>query len=112
MEREIPNAIVVGPYRYQISFDEDAAYDYGYFGTALNRSRRIKLDPRQSDTELPQTILHEVLHCLGSVYEIPVWESHTKDDHGKDKIDLMATALLQWLRANQEVVDWLQRESG
>ncbi len=28
-----------------------------------------------------------------------------------DKNDLMVTALLQWLRANKEVVKWLQREA-
>lgn len=75
-----PKEIQVGPYRYQVSFDGEAAHDYNYSGVTLYRSRRLKLDPRQSDTELPQTFLHEVLHAIGNAWEIDAWGRHTTND--------------------------------
>jgi hypothetical protein len=105
----VPTQVVCGPYRYTVSFDGETCYDYNYSGVALFRSKRIKLDPRMSDTELPQTFLHEVLHALGNAFEIVAWERHTTDANQQitDKIDLMASALLQFLRANPLVVGWL-----
>lgn len=109
---DTPKEVVVGPYRYGIDYDGDASYDYTYSGVCLNRSRRIKLDPRQSDTEIPQTFLHEVIHAMGSVYEIEEWRKHTLDDDGKtiDQINMMATALLQFIRINPDIVTWLQNQ--
>ncbi|RJQ27034.1 hypothetical protein C4577_01810 [Candidatus Parcubacteria bacterium] len=108
---ETPKEFVCGPYRYTIDFDGEASYDYSYLGVCLNRSRRIKLDPRQSDTELPQTLLHEAIHALGGAYEIKEWRGHTTDAAGNvtDKIDLMASALLQFIRVNPKLVEWLSK---
>jgi len=105
-----PTSTEIGPFRYRIGFDADASYDYNYWGVCLYRSKRIKLDPRQSDTDVPQTFLHEVLHALGNAYEIDAWEKHITNDKQEvtDKLDLMATAFLQWLRANPQIVAWLQ----
>lgn len=105
----VPTALSVGPYRYTVGFDGEASYDYNYLGVTLYMSKRIKLDPRQSDTELPQTFLHEAIHAIGRAYEIKDWDRHTFDEHQQvtDKIDLMASALLQFLRANREAVEWL-----
>ena len=107
-----PTVIRVGPYQYGITFDGAASYAYAYSGVTLYRGRRINLDPRQSDTELPQTFLHEVLHALGNAYEVTAWDRHTTDSNQQvtDKIDLMASALLQWLRANPRAVQWLISE--
>ena len=109
--RATPTATQVGPYRYTISFDGEGAYDYGYNGVTLYRTRRMRLDPMVPDTALPQTMMHEVLHALGNAYEIRDWDRHTFDSNqnATDKIDLMATALLQWLRANPRTVEWLMR---
>lgn len=107
----VPQSFKAGPYRYGVSFDGEAAYDYHYLGVCLYRSRRVKLDPCQADTELAQTLLHEVLHALGNAYEIVDWDRHKTDAEGHvtDKIDLMAKALLTFLRENPELVAWLQR---
>ncbi len=110
-ERKTPKEFRVGPFRYEVSFDGEASYDYNYMGVCLYRSRRIKLDPRQSDTELPQTLLHEAIHAIGNAFEIPAWDRHQTNDKGEvtDKIDLMASALLQFIRENPKVVAWLQK---
>ena len=111
---QTPRSVIAGPYRYSVSFDGEAAYDYSFFGVCLYMSKRLKLDPRQADTELPQTLMHEVLHALGNAYEIKEWDRHTTDKdtgHVNDKIDLMASALLQFIRANPDVVAWLQQQA-
>lgn len=107
-----PKEVIAGPYRYGVSFDEEMAYDYKYLGVCLSASKRLKLDPRQADTELPQTLLHEVLHALGLAYEIPDWCGHKTDNDGKitDKIDLMASALLTFIRQNPGLIRWLQEQ--
>lgn len=106
-----PKEFTAGPYKYTISFDGEAAYDYHYLGVCLYRSRRLKLDPRQGDTELPQTLLHEILHALGDAYEIEEWDRHKTDQTGKiiDKIDLMAKALLMFIRQNPDLIYWLEK---
>jgi hypothetical protein len=108
----IPKSLVAGPYTYQISFDGEASYDYSYYGVCLYMSKRLKLDPRQADTELPQTLLHEALHALGHAYQIEEWDRHKTNDQGKvtDKIDLMASALLTFIRQNPKVIQWLQEQ--
>lgn len=111
---KVPKEVVVGPFQYKIDFDAEASYDYSYLGVALFRSKRIKLDPRQSDTELPQTFLHEILHALGNTYEIEVWDHHAVDQNGTclDQIDLMATALLEFMRRNPKAIKWLIETKG
>lgn len=108
----VPKEILCGPYRYSIEFDGEASYDYSFLGVCLNKSRRIKLDPRQSDTELPATLLHEVLHAVGCAFEIKEWAHHRTDDKGNvtDQIDLMSTVLLQLIRDNPGFIKWLQEQ--
>jgi hypothetical protein len=104
-----PKDIIVGPYRYKIEFDRDAAWDYDFLGSCQFRSKKIKLEPQQADTNLPHTLLHEVLHALGDAFEIKEWSQHTTNEKQEttDKIDLMASALLQFIRANPDIVKWL-----
>jgi hypothetical protein len=104
-----PTDVQVGPYRYGIGYDGESANDFCYHGICLFQSRRLKLDPGQADTEIPQTLLHEILHAIGDAYEIDDWRKHKFDPDGKtiDKIDLMASGLLQFLRSNPEIVRFL-----
>ena len=65
-------------------------------------SRRIALDPRQPATEVPQTLLHELLHAIGFTLHIDV----LKDDEGAT-VDRLAHALLTMLRDNKKLTDFL-----
>ena len=90
--------------------DDDGAYDGNYYGVWYGKSKRLGVDPRQADTELPQTVLHELLHAIGTAYEIEDLQRHRIDqDTGRvlDKTDLLTGALLRLLRDNPELVDWL-----
>lgn len=110
--KKVPKFVNVGPITYTITFDHEACYEYDWAGVCINRSRSIKLDSRQSDTELPQTLLHEVLHAVGAVWEIEDLDRHRFDDKQKctDKINLIATALLQLIRSNPELIKFLSEQ--
>ena len=114
-EKEIeatPKTVRAGVYQYEIGYDGQQSYDFGYMGVCLNRSRRIMLDPRQPDSQIRQTLMHEILHAVGDSFEIPAVGTHTTDStthQVNDKIDLLASALLMFLRDNPAVVAWLQR---
>ena len=106
-----PDFLLAGPFEYGIEFNGEDAYEHDHMGCCSYRMKRIRLDPRQADTDLPQTLLHECLHALGNAYEIREWTEHKYED-GKpiDKIDLMATALLTFIRENKSLIDWLQEQ--
>ena len=106
----IPPEIVVGPYKYSLEFDGQEAWEWNHSARTYYRSRRISFDDKLSPTEIPQTFMHEVLHTIGEAFEIKYWVNHDKArefPEGGDQIDLMATGLLMFLRANKEVVEWL-----
>ena len=110
--QRIPTKTKIGPYNWTIEQDTQMAYDFGFWGFTLNKSKTIKIDDRQSDTELPQTFLHEDLHAIGSSYEISSFGSHTVDKDNNslvtDDLDRIASALLMWIRDNPEAVKYLQ----
>ena len=85
------------------------AYEFGFWGFTINKSKTINIDDRQSDTELPQTFLHEILHAIGGSYEIASFGVHTVED-GKptDDLDRIASALLMWIRDNPDAIEYLQ----
>ena len=109
---QVPAELRIGSYRWAVSSDAENSYDYDYFGVTLVRSKRIKISPQQSDTDLRQTVLHEALHALGVAYEIKEWTRHTVDEDDKvtDKIELMAMSLIQFMRENPNVIKWLQEQ--
>ena len=107
--QRIPTKTKIGPYSWIIEQDTQMSYDFGFWGFTLNKSKTIKIDDRQSDTELPQTFLHEVLHAIGASYEINAFGPHTVEE-GKpvDDLDRIASALLMLIRDNPEAVKYLQ----
>lgn len=112
--KQIPKTALVGPFQYRIEPDCEVCYAYDKMAMHFSRNRKIGLNPNQPNAELPQSVLHEILHALGSVYEIPQWAEHNKKR--TDKIDLMATALLKFMQDNPSLINWLvkgdKNESG
>lgn len=110
IDTNIPRTVKIGPYQYKIEIDGETAWDWGHNARTYYRSNRISFNDRISETGTPQVLMHEVLHCLAGAYDIGYWLDH---DSAKefpkdgDKIDLMATALLTFIRDNPEVVKYL-----
>tara|TARA_R110002020_G_scaffold289490_1_gene504961 strand:- start:2122 stop:2475 length:354 start_codon:yes stop_codon:yes gene_type:complete len=107
--QRMPTKTKIGPYNWNIQEDTQMAYEFGFWGYTVNKSKTIKIDDRQSDTELPQTFLHEILHAIGLSYEISSFGSHTVEEgNPTDDLDRIASALLMWIRDNPEAVKYLQ----
>lgn len=103
-----PLSVDVGSFTYSISFNAEEAFEWSRFGTCHHQTRRIMLSPMQADTEIPHTLLHEILHAIGCVYEIGWLRDHWDDEKPhKDKTDLLTTALLEVWRRNPEVREFL-----
>ena len=107
--QRMPTKTKIGPYNWDIQEDTQMAYEFGFWGYTVNKSKTIKIDDRQSDTELPQTFLHEILHAIGLSYEITSFGVHTVEEgNPTDDLDRIASALLMWIRDNPESVKYLQ----
>lgn len=110
---DVPKSVWCGPYEYGVEFSTSHTYCYDCVGCCAYREHKIYLAPVASDTALPQTLMHEVLHALGEAYEINEWRNHSQDkdvnNKPMDKIDMMAKALLQFIRENPKVVEWLAK---
>lgn len=107
-----PKTLNAGPFKYDIVFDPDEMYESDYNGVTAYRSRKIKLNPQVSETQLVVTLMHEALHAIGEAADIDYWENHKYEDRGGsrvsiDKIDLMARTLVQFLRENKDFVIWV-----
>lgn len=101
----LPSAIQVGPIRYRVSATEEDAKRYLYEGSTLQYSGRsvhtdqlIVLGTTEGLDRCADTLLHEVLHALSSVFHLELKEGLVAN---------MSAPLLDMLRRNPELVKYL-----
>lgn len=105
-----PATVRVGPHTYTIVCDQ-AAIDRlsveageARLGECDTRSLTITVDPGQADSQLAETVVHEVLHACFSVIGAGEDVSHTVEE----KLVLrLAPVLQQLLVDNPKLVAWL-----
>lgn len=98
MKVEIPKQVKVGPHQVSIAFVgelEDCFGDYD------KHKERIRVDTNISDTQIADTLLHEILHAVHYIYGI-------KDEHEEEQIvTVTATALSQVIQDNPKVMKFI-----
>lgn len=98
MSVKIPNQVKVGPHQVSIVWVgemEDCCGDYD------KEKERIRVDTSMSDTQVADTLLHEILHAIHYIYGI-------KDEHEEEQVvTVTATALSQVIQDNPDVVKFL-----
>lgn len=109
---DLPSAVDVAAIRYTIVVDLTeaamAAHDAQLrwlYGVADHRNERIVLHPDQGPSQLRDTLLHEVLHCVASV----------AGGLGEDEEAIVAQlsrTLLDTLRRNPGLVTFLLAEES
>lgn len=112
MMRELPEYLVVGPYIYEVTEDKERyvaeahrLQETGLFGSANYLTQVITINPDQAPDAKAETLLHEALHVISDMVGI-------RPDLGVDQeeniIRRLAPPLLQFLRQNHNLVDYLQ----
>jgi Zn-dependent peptidase ImmA (M78 family) len=100
MDEKPPASVMVGPYRYKVVVD-DARIPPDLYGLCDKGKHTISLHPDQSAVRLRSTLVHELLHALCDLTGVD-------DDKAEERIvTVLAPALLEVLRKNPRLVDWL-----
>jgi hypothetical protein len=109
-----PKSVLVGPHRYQIKYAADAidqrslAEGEARLGECDHKALTILVDPRQAETQIQDTLLHETLHAAMSV----IGATEDVTDQIEERLVLrLAPVLLQLLKANPRLVGYLTGHS-
>lgn len=105
-----PKHVQVGPHRYRLVFDKHEADRRSLaegevrLGECDHRALTILVDPVQADTQVRDTVLHEVLHACMSL----IGASEDVSEQVEERLVLrLAPVLLHLLRSNPRLLEWL-----
>ena len=106
---KLPKSVKIGPHVYSVVDEERAILalrDEGKYGITRPDRLEIHVDPSGAHTQVADTLLHEVLHCI--------WDQgalRTEDPGLEERVICsLATGLLDALRSNPKLADFLLRE--
>jgi hypothetical protein len=105
-----PHRVHVGPHLYDVIYDKDAIYKL-----SVNHGEQcvghcdvldliITIDPDQADSQIRDTLLHEVLHACLDLIGI---NGDIDADTEEKLVRRLAPILLLVLRDNQQLVSYL-----
>ena len=103
-----PKSVRVGPHVYKVLKDDRTAQalrDESKYGITKVDRLEIHLDPNVAHTQVADTLLHEILHCI--------WDqSGLREDQSLEEsvICSITTELLNVLRSNPKVTKFLLSE--
>ena len=107
-----PDRVHVGPHQYDLVYDKEAINRYSVergdpcVGQCDSSDLLIIIDPEQAESQIRDTLLHEVLHACCDLIGL----SCDVDHDIEEKIILrLAPILLLVLRDNPELVTYLTR---
>lgn len=106
----IPAALQIGPHDYTIVVDADRAAELEQDAGASNYLRgEIVLHPRQSPTQLRDTLLHECLHMLLATAGTHTGSPPLLSPGGDEErlVSALTPLLLDTLKRNPELVAFL-----
>jgi hypothetical protein len=73
-------------------------------GQTVSYNSRIYYDRTQNEQELPNTIIHEILHAIGYVFGI----KYKNDEQEEAIVNALANGLHTTFRDNPNLLDWLK----
>lgn len=100
--RHPPATVQVGPLTYAVVLD-DAKVPVDHYGICDKDRTEIHIDPDQSDVRLRLSLLHELLHALSDLGDLKDADSVAEEE----RVVRMAPVLLQLLRDNPKLLDYL-----
>lgn len=93
----IPASIKIGAQIYSVRFEKGLNHNHNAAGQSRHLKNEIILDPDQAQTQIEDTFLHEVLHCID-------WQQKIfSSDEDEAQISRLTSLLLQVIKDNKEV---------
>lgn len=104
-----PKKVKVGPHDYVIEkMTTDLVQASNAVGACLEVESKIIYDPGQSQGQVRDTILHELLHAVwGQTYMDKKYDDNAPDSEGELMIHELAPRILALLRDNPALVKFL-----
>lgn len=95
----IPKTIKVGPHIYKISVEDDFAENHGALAQARHTKTAIIIDPAQSASQMYDSLLHEILHCINNQVEFAPKDRELEEQ----AVSRLAPMLLMLIEDNPEL---------
>lgn len=97
---KLPDKIKIGPHVYTVKYEKGFAGNHNAIGQSRHTSLEIVIDPDQAASQLADTIIHEVLHCINRQI------GFTEKEHDAEEVSInaLATMLLSVSRENKELM--------
>lgn len=97
---KLPETIKIGPHTYTVKYEKEFAGNHNALAQSRHKSLEIVVDPDQAATQLADTIIHEILHCINRQIEF----TEKGQDVEEKAINALATMLLNVSRENKELM--------
>jgi hypothetical protein len=104
-----PRNILIGHAYYTVKYDKSLNANAGALGVTGTETQQIHLDPQMGPDVERETLLHECLH--GCWYQT-LLDRQYRDKQEEDIIYTMAPKILELLRSNPELVEFLLESGG
>ena len=110
---EVPAAVQVGPYRFDVLVDDEAHAravrnnNGDVYGYTEYREQRITIDPNQSADHIRVTLVHELLHAVCHATGADQLLDDVDSGAEERLIQILAPALDDLLHRNDELVAYL-----
>lgn len=98
-----PTSIKIFGQKYKIKFDQESGEDYGITDQSTNT---IHVRPDLPEDKMLRVFMHEVTHAI--IFETPM--STRKRFDVEEVCDIVGYHVLDTLRENPSILNWVMRE--
>lgn len=88
---QLPETVQVGPFRYDVLVVDDFIVQHNLMGQQLQHKLVLRVATGMAQTQLTQTLLHELIHAASEAYNINLEE---------EQVNQLATVLLDTIQRN------------
>lgn len=91
----IPKKIKIGPHTYRVKYEKGFLNNHNAYAQSRHARSEMILDPDVNKTQLEDTFLHEILHCIDDQV------TFTEKDKSEAAIARLSPRLLEVLKDNK-----------
>lgn len=104
MDKTPPGTVKVGYVDYEVSaWDSKEAHIANRYGETDRLKRKIRIDTEHSPHQIGETLLHEILHCIFEMWDLP----HMSRDEEEKIVRRLSNGLATVWRDNPDVFAWI-----